>query len=162
MAKINLAQALKEKNRLVSRINELKIKVQKENNRFPARTPEPQNCHTNYAEITRLRAKLIDLKAKISKANVDIYAKLAGIEEAKDNISFLQQLNTNPSERNVPNPKFSPSIGNPEPQFFTVDAIVQIKLSDVELAIKESQTKIEALQDEVDVFNGTTKIEYEK
>jgi hypothetical protein len=83
---------------------------------------------------------------------VGIYDKLAEMEELKSRITFLRELNTNQGE--VRQPRFSPAV-DAEKDVYT--AYFTNEKRDAEIASLEA--RIADLQDAVDEYNATVKID---
>jgi hypothetical protein len=146
---MNLAQALKQKNRLAGEINRQQTVLQREN----ARRSDSVSKVDRQAvldTIYKLSAELGELKAKIAKANVGIYHAIERMAEYKSLISFFQGLNKQEGE------EVSFVGRDNEKLTYKWESLVNQENCDARVA--DLQTKINALQDEVDTYNATTQI----
>lgn len=146
---MNLAQALKHKNRLAGDLVRQQSIFSRENARRSdsVSTVDRQQV---LSKIHELSEQLGVLKAKIAKANVGIYAAIERMAEYKSLIAYYQGL----TKREGEEVQF---IGRDQEQFkYTWDShINQTKCDEL---VAELQTKINNLQDEVDNYNATTTI----
>jgi hypothetical protein len=149
MKTLKLQTALKLKNRLAGEMSRLQAIVSRENSR---RNDNPSKVKTGevFAELKATRAKLIALKSAIAAANVEIYPKLAEMEEIKSFINFLQDLNTREGKEIT-------HVGLHQEQL-VYEWTVFLSQEVVDDMVKVQQDKIAVLQDEVDEFNATKAI----
>jgi len=155
MTQITLAKALKLKNRLTSRINQVKKQITAHNGyvvdkNIPVSEIKLQvDVPVCLQDLTKLTNSLVEVKSAINNANANSSGKIFLLSELKGLISFYENLDCD--ERLVQN--FSTK--------YNVDDIkrVQISLSDKNNLIKELTKKAEFIQDELDEYNATTKIQ---
>lgn len=146
---MNLAQALKQKNRLAGELVRQQQILQRENARR-------NDCVSTvdreavFGKVITLSVELGALKAKIAKANVGIYSAIERMAEFKSQISFLQGLTKRVGEEIA-------YIGSDKTTTYTWDSYITQEKCDEMVA--ELQEKINGLQDEVDAYNATTTIE---
>ena len=147
--KINLAQALKEKNRLAGEITNMWNLVQRENSCWENHT-RCIDIRETLETIGTYTEKLIELKTKIGKANKDNLENMYSLEELKSKISKLDGINT---EEDV---KY---IGMQE----TIKMVrtVEIQESEILKMKKELQIECNRLQDALDSYNVRTTIEFD-
>jgi hypothetical protein len=146
---MNLAQALKQKNRLAGEINRQQQILQRENARRSDSTSSVDR-QAVLDKILELSTQLGELKAKIAKANVGIYPAIERMAEFKSLIGFFQTLNKRVGEEIV-------FVGRDNEKLtYKWDSLVTQESTDARVA--ELQAKINALQDEVDTYNATTQI----
>lgn len=146
---MNLAQALKQKNRLAGDLVRQQQILQRENAR---RSDSVSKVDRNavYETILRLSEELGTLKAKIATANVGIYSAIERMAEYKSQISFLNGLNKQVGEEVT-------FVGRDQEKLvYTWDSLITQETCDKLVA--DLQLKINALQDEVDAYNATTTI----
>ena len=146
---ISLAQALKEKKRLVGEIAKLWQMVQHENARWEnqTRTMDP---HEALKLIDEYTLKLIELKTKIGKANEGNLANIYALEEYKSQINRYEGIETDEEVRYWG--------ANDE---YMRKKTVLLQKSDVYQELKTLQLKCNRLQDELDEYNATHKIEFD-
>lgn len=144
---MNIKQALKRKNKLVVLISEEYQRVNtynsvEEGNTRPYSPTESLENWKNYIN------ELIDLKTKIHSANKPMYEKIFRLSELKTMAKHLRNLNCNEGkERNRWADKNEPIIRTSE-----------ISLLQRDTMIKEVESEIELIQDELDRFNAVTEI----
>ena len=145
---ITLAQALKEKNRIVGEISKLWALVNRENSCWEIHkrsisvieTMKTINCYTE---------KLIELKTKIGKANEGNLQNMYALDEYKSQISKLDNLDTSEDIR----------------YRGINDDIMEVRSAEITAAdvieqVKQLQLKCNQLQDAIDAYNATHKIEF--
>ena len=146
---ITLAQALKEKNRIVGEISKLWLLVQRENACWENRT-RSIDVNETMQTINEYTQKLIELKTKIGKANEGNLENMYALEEYKSQISKYGNIDTDEEVRYLG-----------ENQDRTLKKNCEIKTSEVLKLQKSLQIKCNQLQDELDAYNATHKIEFD-
>lgn len=147
---MNLAQALKQKNRLAGELVRQQQILQRENARR-SDSVSTVDRDAVYQKALDLSDQLGELKGKITQANVNIYPALERMAELKARISFLQGLTKREGEELV-------FVGRDQEQVkYTWDSYLNQEKCDDSVA--ELQEQINDLQDEVDAFNATTEVE---
>ena len=146
---ITLAQALKEKNRIVGEISRLWVLVENENSCWESHTRSVDVKET-MKTIEFLVQKLVELKTKIGKANEGNLANMYALEECKSQMSRFSKLNTleDVRYRGVNDDKME--VRSAE---ITAQEVLQRN--------KNLQRQCNQLQDELDTYNATHKIEFE-
>lgn len=143
---MNIKQALKRKNKLVTLIAEEYSKASsynsiEEGNARPYSSTEAIQKWIQYSD------ELVEMKSKIHRANAPMYEKIFGLSELKSQIKHLKSLNcTQGKERNRWNEN-EPIIRHAEINTLERDTMV-----------KNLEARIEMIQDELDEFNATTHI----
>jgi hypothetical protein len=146
---MNLAQALKQKNRLAGEIARQQVILQRENARRSDSVSKVDRSAV-LDKILALSVELGTLKAKIAAANIGIYAALERMAELKSLTSFYQGL----PKREGEEVQF---VGRDDEKLtYTWNSFVT--QTDCDNRIAELQEQINALQDQVDTFNATTSI----
>ena len=158
MKTLNLAQALKQKNRLAGEIARGREIVQRENSRKESQAARADVRAVFEANVARAR-ELADFKGAIAAANAGvvkggrgIYGKLNLQAELRGLITFMKALNTMEGEE-------VERVG-----FMSRDDAVRtvyvatIARDEVDRLVATYQAEIEQLQDEIDEFNATTRI----
>ena len=146
---ITLAQALKEKNRISGEINKLWSLVQRQNSCWENRT-RSIDINETLKIIEYYTEKLIELKTKIGKANEGNLENMYALEECKSQISKYSGIDTDEEIR---------YLGANEERMLVKYCILQT--SDVLKIQKSLQMKCNRLQDELDAYNATHKIEFD-
>lgn len=149
---MNIAQGLKEKNRIAGRIVQLQKQVET-NNQYVKGKETDFDSRELLIKLQEEWAHLIDIKTKIAKANVGIADKLVQLTEAKAELQFWNGFfNAGPAElvevRDV-------RIGGEYTPVTTV-TISTITSKEVVENRQRVQSLIESLQDEIDNFNAVT------
>ena len=158
MNTINLAQALKQKNRLAGESTRLREIVKRENSRKES-TPARADVRASFNELVATSRQLAVLKGAISTANAGalesargIYGKLNLQAELRGLIAFLGEVPTKEGEE-VERVGF---LSRDEAS--KVNFVAEIKRDEVDRLKREFQREIEVLQDEIDEFNAATRI----
>ena len=144
---MNINKALKEKNKLVKSILERSKRITEENSVIVGAV-------RNYSPKTELNVmmkeidELVDLKASIHKANVEVYDKIFRLSELKNLVKTLRVVST--QEGNVNRGRYG------DTTIMTYES--EIKTSDKDLMIKNLEVQIETLQEELDANNATKSI----
>ena len=108
----------------------------------------------NYSPKTELNVmmkeidELVDLKASIHKANVEVYDKIFRLSELKNLVKTLRGVST--QEGNVNRGRYG------DTTIMTYES--EIKTSDKDSMIKNLEVQIETLQEELDAHNATKSI----
>ena len=148
--RVTMARALKEKNRVAGRLAKARELVARENSR-DKNVPRGIDVSETYALAQTLRDRLVAIKTAIAEANGPIVSKIIELDEVKAEISYLNGLD-------VKEGKFVS--GNYGTRIETeLEAVIrQPQVLDEVTAL---QARADRLQDELDEFNATTKIEIE-
>ena len=147
---MNLAQALKQKNRLAGELVRQQQILQRENAR---RSDSVSSVDRDvvYQKILGISDDLGELKGKITQANVNIYPALERMAELKARIAFIQGLQKREGEEVV-------FVGRDQEQVkYQWDSYINQETCDETVA--DLQEQINDLQDEVDAYNATTEVE---
>lgn len=163
--KMSIARALKEKNRLVGKINQVKNLLNVENLKsFTVTLKEGQQyasaklieaCDAKRkvdvkaleSEWKNLEEKLIQLKVAIQKANAGALETLVRLQEAKSHLTQIDQIRFGENE-------VSESYNN------RVQGVSVVFGQEYQLAEKEKYTNlVNELQDKIDEYNATVQVE---
>ena len=152
MRKINLARALKEKKRIIARINEIVVWMGSGNVHYKDEIPNV-DLREKYEELREYKRQLIELKEKIAKANVQsgIALEVYNMEELKAELAIWNRMNTDVTP-------------DRERDYETKEVIIREKVAfysfqEVEDKKRELRELIETAQDRIDELNATTFIE---
>jgi len=146
---MNLAQALKQKNRLAGELVRQQQILQREN----ARRSDSVSLIDRepvWNKILQLSDELGVLKGKITTANIGIYPLLERMAELKARITFIQSLPKREGE------EISFVGRDQEKLVYTWNSTINQQKSDDLVA--KLQEQINTLQDQVDTYNSTTQI----
>jgi hypothetical protein len=155
---MNIAQALKTKNRLVGEMNKQLSFVEKHNvSSRRAGTPvatrpaavTPANISEAFATYLDLAQKLIDTKTAIQTASSPIAGKLVALAETK---AMLAKVNAIPVREDV----VTESGYGKESYEVEYTSVITEKMQIAKS--EELQGLINQLQDEIDAFNATTQV----
>lgn len=148
MSNISLSKALKIKNRIAKEIKDLQTIIS-QNNSSVVGNKASFDIKESYDELLTLKNKLGELKMKINIANSGIVGKMVEINELKSHIVFLRTIDTSEGMTNIS--RYETNLVEKTAVF---DALF------IRNEVKNTQTKIDSLQDEIDKYNATTTIEY--
>ena len=147
---VTMARALKEKNRVAGRLAKVRTLVANENSK-DKNVPRGVDVAEAYALAKTLRDRLVAIKSAIAVANNPIVPKIIELDEVKSEIAYLNGLN-------VKEGKFvSTSYGSR----IETELEAVIRQPQVLDEVTALQARADRLQDELDEFNATTKIEIE-
>ena len=149
--KITLAQALKEKNRLAGEIARAWTFIQTENSKRED-IRRVVDVEETYKKIKLYTEKLIELKAKIGVANAGNLERIYRMEEYKSALARLERIG---SDETSVFQKLTESTYKEYKRkvVFTASQILEMR--------EQIQMECNRLQDEMDAFNATAKIEFE-
>jgi hypothetical protein len=142
---MNINQALKTKNKLVSEINE-QMSIAKAFNSLEKNTPRHYSVMEALNRVSELTEMLVDLKVRIQKANSPVLDKIYKMSELK---SYVTELKRIPVDEGSVIARYGSVQETKE---------VELNVSQIRDLIKEAESNIDKLQDELDVFNVTTQI----
>lgn len=148
--KVTIARALKEKNRVAGRLAKARELVDKENSK-DIKVPRGIDVTATYALAKVLRDRLVAIKSAIAEANKPIVSKIIELDEIKSEIAYLNGLNV--KEGKFVETNYGSRIES------EIDVV--IRKQQVLDEIAALQARADSLQDELDEFNATTKIEIE-
>lgn len=146
---MNLAQALKLKNRLAGELVRKQQILGRENARRNDSVSKIDR-EAVWNEIVEISDKLGELKGRISRANIAIYPSLERMAELKSRITFLSNLPKREGE------EVSFVGRDSEKLIYTWDSFINQERADEEVA--DLQEEINDLQDKVDAYNATTQL----
>lgn len=149
--KMTLARALKEKNRLAGELNRCWDLVCRENSRR-----EDVSRTTDIAELYNTihvyREALIELKQKIGLANANNLERIYRMEECKNELRRLEGINTNEMS------DFQEIGDSNYKEFKRTVVFTAAQVHEMKQAL---QMECNNLQDELDEYNASTKIDFE-
>lgn len=148
--KVNLARALKEKNRVAGKLAQARALVRQENSK-DVKLPRGIDVKAVYDEAQVLEARLIAIKTAIAVANAPIVSKIIELDEVKSEISYLNGLDV--KEGVFEESSYGGKIVR--------EITAVIRRQDVLDEVARLQKRAEGLQDELDEFNASVKVEIE-
>ena len=145
---MNIKQALKKKNKLVGLISE-EFNKASQYNVVDEGNPRPYSAIESIGKWMELTNDLIVLKTQIHKANLPVYDKIFELSELKNQVKHLKSLNCTSGK--VSGGRW----GEGEP----VIKHAEINVVERDKMIKNLETRIEELQEELDQWNYNTSID---
>ena len=142
---MNVKQALKVKNKLVTEMKASYAILQKYNS-IEEGNPRRYSMMNTLEKIKTLQGELVDLKTKIHKANQPVYDKIFALAELKGMIKELKKVST---EEGKVNERYGSVVSVKE---------VELNVTDIDAAVVVLESQIEQLQNELDIHNATTEI----
>jgi hypothetical protein len=144
---MTIKQALKQKNKLIKQIGE-NTKLMQEYNSIEVGNERPYSSIILLAKITEDTKELANLKSKIHIANTPVLEDIFLMSELKSIAQSLKKMDCTEGKSNRDRYRLESE---------------SIKTSEISLVrrnetIKELETRIEEIQDRLDVFNATTQI----
>ena len=142
---MNVKQALKAKNKLVAEIKEC-YRILQTQNSIEEGNPRRYSVKKKLEDIAELTDELVQLKARLHRANAPVYDKIFALAELKGMIKELKKV---PTDEGKSSDRYSsiPSVKE-----------VELNVTDIDNSISILETQIEELQNELDVHNATTNI----
>ena len=144
---MTIKQALKQKNKLIKQIGE-NTKLMQEYNSIEVGNERPYSSIILLAKITEDTKELANLKSKIHVANTPVLEDIFLMSELKSIAQSLKKMDCTEGKSNRDRYRLESE---------------SVKTSEISLVrrnetIKELETRIEEIQDRLDVFNTTTQI----
>lgn len=150
---ITLSKALKIKNRLAGQLKTLQATAALHNSQEEGNTSSV-NLDKVWLELEEAKTKLVAIKGKIGQATAPIAGVLAELSELKAELAFYETLHV------VEGTRQSATGYGINQVVKTVTYVNRVNEAQKQEAKKNIQEKIEAIQDRIDEFNATTKIEF--
>lgn len=144
-----LAKLLKEKNTIITKINDVKRRIESENI-VQNNNVSKWDVRKQYADLLELTNKLIEIKTDIARLNSSVADKIFRLSELKAIVSFLKDVDTFEGRSFVKN-RFD-GTSQEEIRSAQMDSIF------VQKEIDSLTGQINDLQDELDTYNHTVKI----
>ena len=142
---MNIKQALKLKNKLVTQIKE-QYEIAKAHNSIEQGNPRRYSALESINKANELSIELVELKTKIHLANAPVYDLIFQMSELKNQIKQLKSI---PVEE-----------GKVTERYGSVTSIkeVELDIAQRDTIVKGLENKIEAIQDKLDTHNATTEL----
>jgi len=141
---MNLAKALKQKNRLIQTISELQSEIQR-NNSCREDSLRKIDVNKSMEELLATTEELIKLKIAIFVASTPMRENILRLGELKSKIQFLRGINTQE--------------GYVDSYDSKTLYVVAYDINYIKEETKKCETLIDDLQEELDKFNHITEIE---
>lgn len=142
---MNIAQALKEKNKVTSELSKLWSRFRQYNSVNSGETQAYDPAKT-WDDILIAQIRLVDLKTRIHDASSPVRSKIFSLSEKKAQIQNLRGLDTTSGTMND---RYS---GAPIVRVATFNILWKDQM------IEKIESEIEEIQEELDRFNHTTQI----
>lgn len=148
---MNIAKALKVKNRLVGELNNLQQIFNRENSRRND-NPSTVDVEEVYRKITNTFSKLVALKGAINEASAPISVKLVTLAETKQYINFIKGIPCREGEELTLVGSNREKLSYQWKAFFNKENLDKQQ--------ENLQLQINKLQDDIDTFNAVTQINF--
>jgi hypothetical protein len=142
---MNVKQALKQKNKLVTDLK-AQYEILKKYNSIEEGNPRRYSMSVTLTVIETIQLELVELKAKIHKANQPVYAKIFELAELKGLVKELKKV---PTEEGKVAERYGSVISVKE---------VELNVVDIQNKVDVLSERIEELQNELDIHNANTQI----
>ena len=142
---MNVKQALKAKNKLVGEIKECYRIIQTQNS-IEEGNPRRYSVKKKIEEIATLTDELVQLKAKLHRANASVYEKIFQMAEIKGIIKELKKMDV--------------SEGKQDSRYGSVVSVKEVEMTVIErdAIVKQYEAEVEKIQNELDIHNSNTNI----
>lgn len=147
---MNLSRALKMKNRLVSRLNDLNRLIA-ENNVIIKGNKRVFDIDSLGKSREEVLDNLVKIKVLIDEANGPIREKIYMMSEFKAQVVFLRSL---PTQEGRVKTRLMSDDSNMEYE-------AHLSASQIDERIRNTNNRIDELQDEIDLHNASTNIDFE-
>jgi hypothetical protein len=142
---MNVKQALKQKNKLVTDLK-AQYQILQKFNSIEEGNPRRYSMADTLVKIDQLSDELVELKARIHRANQPVYNQIFKLAELKGMVKELKKVPTDE--------------GKQTERYGSVASIKEVELTivDIQQSVDVLQTKIEEIQNELDIHNANTII----
>lgn len=150
MASVSLSKILKYRKRVQNAIAKVSNDITSFNVVSADEGKEPVrevDVNSLMSRREKLVNHLIDLESRLQAANQSIQTKIVRLRELKGEIAFLRRIPTN----HGPNTHYGDGPRSVSHATF--------RKKDVDERVRKAELEIDTIQDELDAFNATTKIE---
>jgi hypothetical protein len=140
---MNVKQALKAKNKLVAEIKEC-YRILQTQNSIEEGNPRRYSVKKKLEDIAELTDELVQLKARLHRANAPVYDKIFQMAEIKGIIKELKKMDV--------------SEGKQTERYGSVVSVKEVEMNVIErdAVIKQYEEHVEKLQNELDIHNSNT------
>lgn len=142
---MNIKQALKLKNKLVTQIKE-QYEIAKAHNSIEQGNPRRYSALQSINKANELSIELVELKTKIHLANAPVYDLIFQMSELKNQIKQLKSIP-------VDEGKVTERYGS-----ITTIKEVELNIAERDNLVKGLELQIEELQDKLDTHNAITEL----
>jgi len=145
MKNLTIAQGLKEKNKLATKLSTLWSRLN-ENNSVHSETGRDYEPDLLMTEINDTCNNLVLLKTAIHQASNDVRHKIFTLSELKNKLLRLKEL---PTKNGMVRDRYSDVY---------IEMHSYFKKNEIDGFIEETELEIEKIQEELDTYNHTTKL----
>lgn len=145
---MTLARALRYRNKVQNRLNELSVQIKRSNSYIKGNTPE-YKIREVLAEYQKIADHLVALKCAIAQANGGIQSSILRMAELKGRATMLRELDVRLGQE----PDYSGGM---------TEWVSDIRSPEKASMIRAIESEIDTLQDKVDEYNANTRIQIEK
>jgi len=145
--KMTLAKALKTKNRLAQKVNNLQMEIQTENS-YRKDSSKVTDVEVLMKELQEATEELIKLKIAIFVASTPMRENILRLSEQKAKINFLKSINTTEGKE-----------GNKWAGDIEIEFAATYDKNYIKQEVLKCENSIDTLQEELDQFNHKTEIE---
>lgn len=150
---MNIAQALKEKNRIAGRIAKLQRQVVQYNSYQVSESDQREfNSKELLVKLQKEKCALVSIKTRIANANSGIVDKLVKLAEGKAEMAFWSCFTSGANRTN------KQVYNHAKSEYVDITFINTIPSKEVSENIDRVQGLIESLQDAIDNYNATTSV----
>jgi hypothetical protein len=142
---MNIKQALKLKNKLVTQIKE-QYEIAKAHNSIEQGNPRRYSALQSINKANELSIELVELKTKIHLANAPVYDLIFQMSELKNQIKQLKSIP-------VDEGKVTERYGS-----ITTIKEVELNIAERDNLVKGLESQIEEFQDKLDTYNAITEL----
>lgn len=150
---VTLAKALKVKNQAAGRLAQLQLFVI-QRNRVLEVNKDVYNVREKFEEANKVRDGLVRLKQAIARANGPIQADIVELAETKALLTHYSSINTDVSVSMRENYNSG--------EVYEERYVVTITEQEKESLVRKCEKRIIELQDKLDEFNATTKVDIDE
>lgn len=143
---MTIAQALKEKNRILNQIKKVKDKIT-QHNQVVKGNERPYDIESLYTELIELQDSLTLTKTAIHNASAEVRNTIFLQSELKDRLTFLRKI---PQKNGIVRERYSSEDG------YEVESTFGPK--EIDELTDKLENQIESIQDKLDKFNHTTEV----
>ena len=142
---MNIAQALKEKNKKVAKIQKLWNRIAQHNSSIEG-AEKPYDLDATWEEYNTEIYALVELKTKIHAASAPVRDQIFALSELKSKMNSVRNLSTT-------NGRFRDRYADDSVE---MEAHFDVKWKDSQMDLIEGQ--LDTIQEKLDYFNNTTQI----
>lgn len=148
---VTLARLLKYKNRVIERMRKLERDIQTGNSILKGGERDT-NIRASLEERLALEQHLVELKLRLEDVNAPIKSAIHQLQELKGRITFFQTISTIHGVQDSRRTMYG--------EQGSVEYEAEIRKSEIDGWVSAVQEEIDSLQERIDQFNNTTKVDW--